>query len=88
MYNVSGQEKLTKKRGVKMEINLEAFKELLEERFDGNQAKMARVLGISKYQLNIVFNNNGKCAGKKIFGSIIKYCDTNELDFHKYIFLQ
>lgn len=71
-----------------MEINLDAFKQLLEERFDGNQAKMSRVLGVSRYQLNTVLNNNGKCAGKKVFSSIIKYCETNELDFHKYIFLQ
>lgn len=71
-----------------MEINIEALKQLLQDRFEGNQAKMSRVLGINRYQLNTIFNNNGKCAGKKIIGSIIKYCDTNELDFHKYIFLQ
>lgn len=70
-----------------MKINIEALMRLLKDRFEGNQAKMARVLGISRYQLNIIFNNNGKCAGKKIIGSIIKYCDTNELDFHEYIFL-
>ena len=70
-----------------MEINMVAFLKLLEERFDNNQAKMARILGISKHQLNTVIKNNGKGAGKKIIGSIIKYCDTNEYDFHKYIFL-
>ncbi len=70
-----------------MEINIEELERLLRDRFEGNQAKMARVLGVSRYQLNTVFNNNGKCAGKKIIGSIIKYCDNNELDFHKYIFL-
>lgn len=71
-----------------MEINMEAFCKLLKDRFESNQAKMARVLGVSRYQLNTVFKNNGRCAGKKIIGSIIKYCDTNELDFHRYIFLQ
>lgn len=71
-----------------MEINMEEFIKLLKERFEDNQAKMARVLGIDRHQLNIVFNNNGKCAGKKIIGAIIRYCDINELDFHKYIFLQ
>jgi len=69
-----------------MEINIKSLTELLNSRFEGNQAKMARVLGISKYQLNKVFKS-GKCAGKKILGSIIKYCDINELDFHQYIFL-
>lgn len=71
-----------------MEINLIAFMELLEERFENNQAKMARVLGISKYQLNTIIRNNCKGAGKKVIGAIIKYCDTNEIDFHKYIFLK
>lgn len=71
-----------------MEINMETLIELLKDRFEDNQAKMARVLGISRYQLNAIFKNNGKCAGKKIIGSIIKYCDTNELDFRKYIFLK
>ena len=71
-----------------MEINIEALINLLKDRFEGNQAKMARVFGISRYQLNTILKMNGKCAGKKIIGSIIKYCDTNELDFHEYIFFQ
>ena len=71
-----------------MEINMEAIKQLLEDRFDGNQAKMARVLKINRYQLNTIINNNGKKAGKKIITAILKYCDTNELDFHKFIFLK
>lgn len=70
-----------------MQINIEALERLLRNRFEGNQAKMARVLGISRYQLNAVFKS-GKCAGKKIIGSIIKYCDINELNFHEYIFLE
>jgi len=70
-----------------MEINMIEFTKLLDERFDNNQAKMARVLQISRYQLSDILKNNGKGAGKKIIGAIIKYCDTNELDFHKYIFL-
>lgn len=71
-----------------MEINIEKFIKLLEDRFENNQAKMARVLGISRYQLNTIIKSNGKCAGKKIIGAIIKYCDINELDFHNYIFLK
>ena len=71
-----------------MEINMEEFVQLLEERFGGNQAKMARIFGISKYQLNAVIKQNGKGAGKKILGALIKYCDINEIDFHRYIFLK
>lgn len=71
-----------------MEINIETFMELLKERFNDNQSKMARVLGISKYQLNMIIKNKGKGAGKKVIGAIIKYCDINEYDFHKYIFFK
>ena len=70
-----------------MVINTKALIQLLNERFEGNQSKMARVLGIDKHHLNKVINGNGKGAGKKIIGSIIKYCDTNELNFRNYIFL-
>lgn len=70
-----------------MEINIEELIYLLKDRFENNQAKMARILGINRHQLNMVIKNNGKCAGKKIIGAIINYCDANELDFHNYIFL-
>ena len=53
-----------------MKINMEAFIQLLKDRFENNQAKMARILGVSRYQLNAVFNNNGRCAGKKNYRCI------------------
>jgi len=70
-----------------MEININALNQLLKDRFDNNQAKMARVLGVSRYQLNTIINKNGKSAGKKIIAAILKYCDINEIDYHEYIFL-
>ena len=70
-----------------MEINMGAFNTLLREKFNNNQAEMARGIGVSKYQLNIVLNNNGKKAGKKFIGAIIKYCDKNNYNFRDYIFL-
>lgn len=78
---------LPRKEVKKMELNMEELIKLLEERFENNQAKMARILGVSKYQLNTIIKNNGKKAGKKFIGAIIKFCDANEYDFHKYIFL-
>lgn len=70
-----------------MEINMGAFYTLLRERFNNNQAEMAKILGISRYQLNMVINSNGKKAGKKVMGAIIKFCDDNNYDFRNYIFL-
>lgn len=71
-----------------MEVNVEALRKLLSERFDNNQAKMARILKINRCQLNTVLKNDGATAGKKIIGAIIKFCDTNEYDFRDYIFLK
>ena len=78
---------LPKKRGDNMELNMGALNILLREKFNGNQAKMAESLGISRYQLNTILNTNGKCAGKKIFGAIIKFCINNNYNYEDYIFL-
>ena len=70
-----------------MEINMGAFNTLLREKFNNNQAEMARTIGISKYQLNIILNSNGQKAGKKVMGAIIKFCDNRGYNFRDYIFL-
>lgn len=70
-----------------MEINMKSFTALLKEKFNGNQAEMARNIGISKYQLNVILKNNGKNAGKKVIGGIIKFCIANNYNFMDYIFL-
>lgn len=70
-----------------MEINMKAFTTLLKEKFKGNQSEMARNIGVSKYQLNIILKNNGKNAGKKVIGGIIKFCIANNYNFMDYIFL-
>lgn len=70
-----------------MTPNINALSELLKTRFDDNQSKMARALNVERTHLNKVFKNNGKGAGAIICGAIIKYCDENNLDYKKYIFL-
>lgn len=70
-----------------MEINMKSFTTLLKEKFNENQAEMARNIGVSKYQLNIILKNNGKNAGKKVIGGIIKFCIANNYNFMDYIFL-
>ena len=70
-----------------MEINMGAFNTLLREKFNNNQSEMAKILNVSRYQLNMVLNHKGKNAGKKIIGAIIKYCDENNYNLRDYIFL-
>jgi len=78
---------LPKKRGDNMELNMGALNILLREKFGGNQAAMAKEIGISRYQLNIILNTNGAHAGKKVFGAIIKFCKDHDYNFEDYIFL-
>lgn len=70
-----------------MEVNIGALKTLLREKFNNNQAEMAEILNINRHQLNMILNHNGKNAGKKVIGAIIKYCDTYNYNFRDYIFL-
>lgn len=70
-----------------LEINMKAFRALLHEKFNDNQSEMARNIGISKYQLNAILKSNGKNAGKKVIGGIIKFCIANNYNFMDYIFL-
>lgn len=70
-----------------MTPNIKALIELLETQFNNNQSEMARAFKVERTHLNKIFNNNGKGAGATICGAIIKYCDENNLDYKKYIFL-
>lgn len=70
-----------------MEVNIGAIKTLLREKFNNNQAEMAKAFNINRHQLNMILNHKGKNAGKKVIGAIIKYCDTNNYNFRDYIFL-
>lgn len=70
-----------------MELNMGALRVLLREKFENNQALMAKTLDIDRHQLYAIFKSNGNCAGKKVIGAIIKYCDANGYNFRDYIFL-
>lgn len=70
-----------------MEININALNELLKDKFNGNQSAFAEMVGIERTHVNKVFKNKGKGAGAVFCGAIIKYCNNNNLDYQKYIFL-
>lgn len=70
-----------------MEVNIKELKILLNEKFKGNQTLFAETLGLERSHVNKVFKNEGKGAGAIFCGAIIKYCNDNNLDYKKYIFL-
>lgn len=71
-----------------MKINIEAIKELIKERFRDNQAYFADEIGISREYVNRLLNGKIHSNSDKLCNSIIKYCELNNLDFRKYIFLK
>ena len=70
-----------------MEVNIKELKILLNEKFKGNQPLFAETFGLERSHVNKVFKNEGKGAGAIFCGAIIKYCNDNNLDYKKYIFL-
>ena len=64
-----------------MELNLMKFKrEILQNKFKGNQRQCAMSLNISAEFLNKVLKKRGK-AGALFLGKLKVYCDNNNFNF-------
>ena len=70
-----------------MELNLEAIKELVKDRFRGKLTYLANELDIDYSYLNQVINGKRSPTSKKICNKVIKYCINNGLDYQKYVFV-
>ena len=71
-----------------MEVNVENLKKLIEEKFQNNKTKFAETLGISREYISKLLNGKEDRNSAKICNAIILYCESNNLDYKKYIFLQ
>lgn len=69
-----------------MELNREMFIKLFDSKFNASYAEASRQLGVASAQIFRIVNDNGN-AGAKFLGKLITYCDINNLNFRKYIFL-
>lgn len=71
-----------------MELNIENFKKLIVDGiFNGNQRRCAIAMEITPAFLNKILRNTSM-AGAKFFGKLKKFCDTNKLEFDRFIFLK
>lgn len=70
-----------------MKINVEEVINLIKNQFNNNQTLFAQTLGIERTHVNKVLRNNGRGAGALFCGALIKYCNDNDMDYEKYIFL-
>ncbi len=71
-----------------MRVNIQAVKELIQERFRGNTLWFAEEIGMDASYVYTILNNPEKSKSDKFCNSLIKYCELHNLDFRKYIFLE
>lgn len=69
-----------------MKIKIEALKELMQEKCNGNYNAFARETGINVALLFRLLNNQAQ-AGLKTVNLLIAYIKANELKVEDYIFL-
>lgn len=68
-----------------MELKIEEVKKLIAERFRGNQSWFAEDVGVDRGYLNQILNGKINNDSPRICNSLIKYCETNDLDYRHYI---
>lgn len=71
-----------------MRANVPAITKLIEDNFDGSKKKFAEAIGVERSFVSTVIHGNGKGAGAKFFGGVMRYCEKEGMDFKKYIFLR
>jgi hypothetical protein len=70
---------------IKIELNIEAIKELVEKHFRNKLTYLANELEIDYSYLNQIMNGKRVATSKKVCKGIIKYCVNNGLDYQKYV---
>lgn len=79
--------KLTKERRQQMKLNIPAIKELINVKYRGNQSFFADEIDIAVSYLNQILNGRRNDNSSRVCNNIIVYCEKNNMDYKKYIFL-
>lgn len=70
-----------------MKVNIENLQKLIEEKFDNNKTKFAETIGISREYISKVVNEKENNDSAKLCNAIILFCESNDLNYKDYIFL-
>lgn len=80
-------EAILNKWGEGMKINVEAFRNLVDSKFQGSNLVCAKALCVAPSTVwRVVKGNNG--AGVKLMSNLVQYCQNNNLNYTDYIFLE
>lgn len=69
-----------------MNMSKESFKKFIDEEFDGGNNKCARGLDLSPSTVCRIANGASK-AGLKVITNVMKYCNENNINYEKYVYL-
>ncbi len=69
-----------------MRPNIDAIKELVNEKFEGNKAAFGLAIGVDRAQVSKLLKD-GTGAGALFFGCLMVYCEKEGLEFRNFIFL-
>ncbi len=72
--------------GAYLKPNISAIQKLIIEKFNGNKAEFARVIGVERSQISKIVNHGSGC-GSRFFGGLILYCEREGLDFKDYVLI-
>lgn len=70
-----------------MTLNMEAFNQLLSEKFNNNVSQAAKAFGVTPQCLHNLSYRKGAAAGASLLGGIAAYCFSEKLNFWDYVFL-
>lgn len=70
-----------------MKVNIENLQKLIEEKFDNNKTRFAETIGISREYISKVVNEKENKDSAKLCNAIILFCESNNLNYKDYIFL-
>ena len=70
-----------------MNTTQEAVKKLVDEQFDGNYNKCARILDLAPSTVWRIANGTGD-AGIKVITNVMKYCNEKDINYERYIYLK
>lgn len=68
-----------------MQINIEAIRTLIQEKYRGNQTFFAEILSVDAHYFNQIMKGKQKASSPKTCRCVIEYCKNNNLEIDKYI---
>lgn len=70
-----------------MKLNIDALLQLIKDNFRGNKTWFAEEIGVDTSYLNSILNRKAIDHSPKVINGVLKYCQQNDLDYKRYIFL-